>query len=256
MRGRVLFGGRVLFVLAGLLALSIPASAQAAHCRSSNIDGDHITSANAFEVSGLSCFNAFESATGLVDSPASIQVTVPGTERFTAEFFEWRYQWTCRSTELPARLQRPIDGVTYSGQFRCHAVAELAGRRRGTVHMSFRWFLPFYKSCPNFQLEYQSWEAVHVTASRNVPCGAVAGFIEESLLGLERKEPFKVEYLPIVEPGESPTPIYYYRYFNGGQYECLTSPLALGTDGPKSFTCQPVEHRWGSREFHMFEKPR
>jgi hypothetical protein len=181
-------------------------------------------------------------------------VTVPGTERFTAEFFEWRYQWTCRSTELPVRLQRPIQGVTYGGQFRCHAV-ELAGRRRGTVHMSFRWFLPSYKSCPSFLVEYQSWEAVDVTASRNVPCGEVAGLIEGALLDLDRKEPFKVRYLPIVEPGEAPTPIYYYRY--SGQYEeCFTSPLPLGTNGPKSLTCGAAEPWWGSRQFHMFERPR
>jgi hypothetical protein len=49
-------------------------------------------------------------------------------------------------------------------------------------------------------------------------------------------------------------PRYYYHYFNGGQYECFTSPTELSENGTKELECEPEKRSWGSREYGFTEK--
>jgi hypothetical protein len=243
-----------------LACVSFPATANAQRCGSSGIDGDHITSANDFQVSGglLSCATAFMSATGYTDSPASSEDSVPGTESFTAELYEWRYRWTCHTTELPV-LHKGLGAY-----FRCHAREELDGHLRGIVYMSFKWWLDNERSCPNFDLDDEvntDSPVTSVVVSRNVTCAAGRRWLTEAAAAIQyHLTPYKAD--PLIRRYETETgeqrseevPRYYYHYFNGGAYACYTSPTLLSENGPKGLTCEPAQPSWGSREYRFVEE--
>lgn len=250
--------------LAGMLSLVVvllawPAAASAQACGPSNIHGDHITAANDFQVSGgITCESALTSATGYVDSAESSDKTVPGTETFTAEFYEWRYRWTCHTTEPPV-LHEGLGAY-----FHCRAREELGGHRRGTVYMSFKWWLDNERPCPSFPLADEVNEdpiATEVVVTRNVTCAEARSWLKGAAEAIQyRLQPYKADPLrrtSETEEGKTITeviPRYYYHYTDGGEYECFASPTELSEDGPKGLQCEPEQRSWGSREYGFTEK--
>jgi hypothetical protein len=250
---------RFLAVVILLACLAWPGAADARGCGSSNIDGDHITPANDFQVhGGITCANAFASATGYTDSAAAVDTTTPGTEAFTAEFYEWRYRWTCRTTAL--RVLH--DGL--GARFDCRATEELAGRPRGEVSMSFEWWLSDERSCPDFPLGDEVGEealATEVRTTRNATCAEARRWLKEAAGAIQyRLTPYKTEPLDRSyenEDGKTATesiPRYFYRYVNDGDYKCIVSPTLLSADGPKGLQCEPATRSWQSREYGLTEK--
>jgi len=246
-------------VFALLVLLVLPGTASAQGCGASNIHGDHITAANDFQVhGGITCESALTSATGYVDSAEGGDKSVPGTETFTAEFYEWRYRWTCHTTEPPV-LHEGLGAY-----FHCHAREELGGHRRGTVYMSFKWWLNNERPCPGFNLDDEvntNTPVTGVVVSRNVTCAEGRRWLTEAAAAIQyRLTPFKIA--PFInryetEGGVKETetiPRYYYHYFNGGQYDCFTSPTELSENGTKELECEPEKRSWGSREYGFTEK--
>jgi hypothetical protein len=239
--------------------LTWPGAANAHGCDRSNIDSDHITPANDFQVHGrITCENAFRSATGYTDSAAAADTTTPGTETFTAEFYEWRYRWTCRTTALP---------VTHGGlgaYFRCRATEELGGRRRSGVSMSFKWWLSNERSCPDFALNDEVNEdamATEVHTTRNASCAETRRWLKEAAEAIQyHLAPYKTEPLKRTYENEDGTtgteevPRYFYRYINDGQYQCIVSPTELSDGGTKGLQCEPMTRSWQSREYGFTEK--
>ncbi len=246
-----------LFVSLSVAVWSATASAQG--CGSSNIHGDHITAANDFQVrGGITCESALISATGYVDSAEGGDKSVPGTETFTAEYYEWRYHWTCHTTEPPV-LHEGLGAY-----FHCHAQEELGGRHRGTAYMSFKWWLNNERPCPSFALGDEVNEtllATKVVVTRNVTCAEGRRWLKEAAEAIQyRLQPYKTDPLKRTsenEEGKTVTeviPRYYYHYFNGGQYDCFTSPTELSENGTKELECEPEKRSWGSREYGFTEK--
>jgi hypothetical protein len=131
----------ILLILIGVLAF--PAGSQAQTGCSSNIHGDHITAANDFQVSGISCGVALIFATNYTDSADQINTALPGTEHFIGEAYEYRYRWTCRTTQLPH--PHMIEGIAYGTQYHC--TGQSLKHQFGPASMSFKWWLTNERRC-------------------------------------------------------------------------------------------------------------
>src|SRR5271165_1097485 len=217
-------------------------------CGSSNIDGDHITRANDFQVRGIGCENAFRSATGYTDSTDAVNTTTPGTERFTAELYEWRYRWTCNSTRLAERH----DGLE-TDLFRCHAQEELAGTRRGTVYMNFKWWLPRAEGCPPLAGAEPNETSEGVFATRNVRCSTADAWIGNAETLISRWV-----YAYADREGEL-----YYHYYES-EYGDGNAPGLLFDCTEFSPPGEPSAHVWdcfqpgrgfASKEYSWVERP-
>jgi hypothetical protein len=242
------------------LTVTVPAgsaiAAASRSCGHSNIDEDHITPANDFLVGGgISCANALMSATGYTDSAQAVNITVPGRATFTAQFYEWRYRWECKTVELTPRDLRTVDGVTRGTRFSCHAWEELGGHRLGMVSMTFKWWLPYYRSCSTFPLEQEGWLADQVTVTRNVNCMDAEEWIRTATNlietdGIAYKVVAGTEYFDYFDSGgtnSSNTP------GDGTPYECLTGASAALTEeyglGAAWWQCFQPGRKYLSKEY-------
>jgi hypothetical protein len=231
---------RALLILT-MLAFATPATANAQSCGSSNIDGDHITQANDFQVSGglLTCATAFLSATGWTDSAAGAYTTTPGTETFAAELYEWRYRWTCRTTELPV-LHKGLGAY-----FHCHAREELGGHTRGIVYMSFKWWLSQVKSCVRGEEE--------ISATRNASCHEAFQWVETASSLIPRW----------VYPYASHEGKQFYHYYQsetgdgtgpeGFLYDCWDRSLPEEEGHTDQWSCTEAGRKFDSREYTWAE---
>ncbi len=248
------------FAAIAAFAACSPSNARASRCLAS-IHGERITAANAFDVSGLSCENAVRSAAGYIDSAARINVSLPGTERFTADFFEWHYLWTCRTTELPAREQHLVNGVSFGAYYRCHAVQELGGHRLSMAYMRFKWWLTEERSCPSFPLEDEVSElavAREVATTRNVRCSEARTWLKAAVEHVQYElEPYRIkrEHFTNTNPeGSEPRAEEVLRYeYHYGLYNCTVSPTKLSENGPKWMSCKPAMLGWEGRDYSLAE---
>jgi hypothetical protein len=201
-------------------ALAFGRSSQGARCRYSNIGGEQIRPVNDFRVQGISCTYALLSAAGYTTSPASINVTVPGTEVFQAIFGKLQYRWVCRTTELPAPELHHIDGITVGTYFHCRANQEVAGKRLRAVSMSFKSWVQSGETrlCPELSIaeEAGGWLLREYAVSRNLACSEANQWIAAAASSLLTAMPYTAVE---VDPPYL-RHYYHYRDSSGAPYDC------------------------------------
>jgi hypothetical protein len=212
-----------------LLGLAFAAPADASRCVGTTLDGDRVTTANAFETHGINCKDALVSAADYVDSYSSekgIKATQEGkavTIRFLALTPLRRYHWTCRLAELPRR-ERHGRYREEGWRYQCHT---------GAAQMSFKWWLFAARKCPAAGLV----EELEIT--RNEPCPGSNEMLEPT--GLYETRTATSYY----ETGEPPEKHYYEwmkRFYHYGGFLCTSEGGPKGRE-PNKLTWECVQQK-------------
>jgi hypothetical protein len=165
----------------GCIAAAPVVASPLARCGRSDIDGDHITAANRFQVQGISCAYAFVVATGLTDSTAREKVKDSEVQTFATSQHGRHFVRRCRERTLePPHVEKRGESGTNpeepGADYRCSGQAELDNHPTGSVSLSFRWWLIGVRYCRRLALA-QGFAATEIQVSRDVTCDAAARWI-------------------------------------------------------------------------------
>lgn len=219
----------------------------------SNIDGDHISAANEFRVSGISCGYAFYVAAGLTDSSAREKVKESGTQTFTTAQRGLRYLWRCRETNLePPHVEKPGESGTNPEEpgehYRCRGRAERDGHRTGEVSLTFAWWLIGVQECPRFALTQPGFIATEITVSRNVTCNEAKRWIMRAT----------TEILALGSPPRHQNQEARHRYYDSGRlYKCLVAAdtMFIGEHDTSNWLCEPPGDPFAGQTYRWSRQP-